>query len=141
MGALFMQKVQQLILNPESCSLTVFPLPEMMSSGCSTQSQCTVIPEARLQARNASDSGADMDFNLSTFGACSYVSGHHSTVSCSESEVDAVIEKEKKPSFQGLDDFTKRNGDWMTSTPVLTESNKFRSTGVSLWMPYRRQFS
>jgi hypothetical protein len=185
MGALFMQKVQQLILNPESCSLTVFPLPGMMSSGCSTQ--CTVIPEARLQARNASDSGntickdnslnwinsflssplidsldrsqvqtkvfprqprayssailaqfihqhlstikdllwalalyafyiisllnywfyfvniyqdislnlvlffyhfcvsgADMDFNLSTFGACSYVFGHYSTVSCGE---------------------------------------------------------
>jgi hypothetical protein len=32
-----MQKVQQLILNPESCSLTVFPLPGMMT-GCSTQS-------------------------------------------------------------------------------------------------------
>ncbi|XP_046650424.1 uncharacterized protein LOC124341376 isoform X2 [Daphnia pulicaria] len=163
MGALFMQKVQQLILNPESCSLTVFPLPEMMSSGCSTQSQCTVIPEARLQARNASDSDNSqvqtkvfprqprayssailaqfIHLHLSTIKDLLYVSGHHSTVSCSESEVDAVIEKEKKPSFQGLDDFTKRNGDWMTSTPVLTESNKFRSTGVSLWMPYRRQFS
>jgi hypothetical protein len=63
MGALFMQKVQQLILNPESCSLTVFPLPGMMSSGCSTQ--CTVIPEARLQARNASDSGNTISKNNS----------------------------------------------------------------------------
>ncbi len=55
MRALVMQRVQQPVLNPESCSLTVFPLPGIMCSGCSTQ--CTVIPEARLQARNASDSG------------------------------------------------------------------------------------
>ena len=38
MRALAMQRVRQLILNPESRSLTVFPLPGMMSSGCSTQS-------------------------------------------------------------------------------------------------------
>ncbi|EFX74340.1 hypothetical protein DAPPUDRAFT_251827 [Daphnia pulex] len=108
MRALVMQRVQQPVLNPESCSLTVFPLPGMMSSGCSTQ--CTVIPEARLQARNASDSGADMDFNLSTFGACSYVSGHHSTVSCGEVSIDRRLVVDAVPTSvllaqqQDLDD-------------------------------------
>ncbi|XP_046445149.1 PHD finger protein 12-like isoform X2 [Daphnia pulex] len=196
--ALAMQRVQQLILNPESRSLTVFPLPGMMSSGCSTQS--TVIPQPWLQASSASDSdssqaqtnvfprqpraflcplssayppapiyyrrltigtGADMDLNLSTFGACSYVSGHHSTVFydemsrhfellnysehgtvvdnvvyCCDVDVDATTfkseaedVKEKKPSFQGLDDFTRRNGDRMTSTPSLTEPNEASRCG------------
>jgi hypothetical protein len=39
-----------------------------------------------------------------------------------KSEAEDV--KEKKPSFQGLDDFTRRNGDRMTSTPSLTEPNE-----------------
>jgi hypothetical protein len=63
MRALAMQRVQQLILNPESRSLTVFPLPGMMSSGCSTQS--TVIPQPWLQASSASDSGNTICTNYS----------------------------------------------------------------------------
>ncbi len=42
----------------------------------------------------------------------------------SKSEAEDVKEKEKKPSFQGLDDFRRRNGDRMTSTPSLTEPNE-----------------
>ena len=55
MRTLAMQRVQQLILNPESRSLTVFPLPGMLPTGCSTQS--TVIPQPWLQPSSASDSG------------------------------------------------------------------------------------
>ena len=63
MRTLAMQRVQQLILNPESRSLTVFPLPGMTSSGCSTQS--TVIPQPWLQASSASDSGNTICANYS----------------------------------------------------------------------------
>ena len=41
-----------------------------------------------------------------------------------KSEAEDVKEKEKKPSFQGLDDLTKRNGDRMTNATSLTESNE-----------------
>nr|CAH0105050.1 unnamed protein product [Daphnia galeata] len=200
MRTLAMQRVQQLILNPESRSLTVFPLPGMLPSGCSTQS--TVIPQPWLQPSSASDSdsgqaqtnvfprqpraflcplssayppapiyyrrltigtGADMDLNLSSFGVCNYISGHHSTVFydemsrhfellnysehgtvvdnvvyCCDLDMDAITvksdaedvkEKEKKPSFQGLDDLTKRNGDRMTNATSLTESNESSRCG------------
>ncbi|XP_045025556.1 LOW QUALITY PROTEIN: PHD finger protein 12 [Daphnia magna] len=51
---LAMQRVQQLILNPESRSLTVFPLPGMLSSVCN--SQTTTIPQPWLHSSSASDS-------------------------------------------------------------------------------------
>lgn len=55
MRTLAMQRVQQLILNPESRSLTVFPLPGMLSSVNS--SQTTAIPQPWLHSSSASDSG------------------------------------------------------------------------------------
>lgn len=77
-----------------------------------------------------------------------------------KSDPEDVKEKEKKPSFQGLDDLTKRNGDRMTNATSLTESNEvnffehaqfelnefidlrwFGLTVFSLWMSHRRQLS
>jgi hypothetical protein len=71
-----------------------------------------------------------------------------------------MSKKRNRHSMQGLDDFTRRNGDKMTSTPSLTEPNEVNFftrfyvrtwegekinlvcwAGVSMWMPHRRQFS
>ena len=53
---LAMQRVQQLILNPESRSLTVFPLPGVFSSSDSSP-PTTAIPQPWLQPGCVSDSG------------------------------------------------------------------------------------
>lgn len=52
---LAMQRVQQLILNPESRSLTVFPFSGPLSSDSCSNS--TAIPQPWMQPSSASDSG------------------------------------------------------------------------------------
>jgi len=52
---LAMQRVQELILNPESRTLTVFPFPGMAPSSSNTLQ--TVINQPWMQSSSASDSG------------------------------------------------------------------------------------
>ena len=53
---LAMQRVQQLILSPESRSLTVYPVPGLQPS-ININSPPTPIPQPWLQSNSASDSG------------------------------------------------------------------------------------
>ena len=60
-----MQRVQELILNPETRALTVFPFSGMLSSN--NISHSTVIPQPWLQQQSGSDSGKHLlkiSFNL-----------------------------------------------------------------------------
>lgn len=55
MRLLAMQRVQQLILNPESRSLTVFPFPDTFSSA--NKSPTTTVNQPWLQSADVSDTG------------------------------------------------------------------------------------